>query len=286
MADRSSAPEPATPAGGEGGPLAATLARLASHGAGVHAPPHPPGPWRAADELAQDDDAIAALLTQVGADWRCERRDVQAMRVVEVWTWTVAFPAAAAIVLDGRLPDVRAANVLLAHGPHAPWPPVALRSLRFAALAGDPASGHPDVERLAADRDALACALHAQLTDAHLAPLVARAAAFGGRARRALWRGVGDRVAQAFVLIGDALGAHAAGERLAACALAPGAPLPNRPLAIVRTFPRANGTDERVLLRDGCCLYYHVPEQGEYCLGCPLIDDDARAARIAAPARC
>jgi hypothetical protein len=265
-------------------PLADTLARLAPHGAGAHAPPHPPGPWRAADRLAQDDDAIAALLAQVGAEWRCERRDVQAMRVVEVWAWTVAFPAAAAILLDGRLPDVRAANVLLAHGPDAPWPPIALRAPRFAALPGDAAADHADVTRLAPDRDALARELHAQLTEAHLAPLVERAAALTGRARRALWRGAGDRVAQAFVLVGDALGQPAAGERLASGALAPGAPLPNRPPVVVRAFPRADGSDERVQLRDGCCLYYHVPDAGEHCLGCPLLDDEARAARVAAPA--
>lgn len=265
-------------------PLADTLARLAPYGAGAHVPPHPDGPWRAADRLAQDEDAIAALLAQVGADWRCERRDVQAMRVVEVWTWTVAFPAAAAILVDGRLPDVRAANVLLAHGPDAPWPPVALRGRRFAALAGDPAAPHADVTHLAPDRDALARELHAQLTEAHLAPLVACAARLGGRARRALWRGAGDRIAQAFVLVGDALGEHAAGERLAGCALAPGAPLPNRPPVTVRAFPCADRSEERVLLRDGCCLYYHVPGEGEHCLGCPLVDDDTRAARIAAAA--
>ncbi len=283
MAAHPSAParEPAPPAGDDGSPLAATLARLAPHGAGVQAPPCPPGPWRAADALAQDDDALAALLAQVGDDWRCERRDVQAMRVVEVWTWTVAFPAAAAILLDGRLPDVRAANVLLARGPGAPSPPIALRNLRVAALADDVNANHPDVAQLAPDRDALARELHAQLTDAHLEPLVTRVATLTGRARRALWRGAGDRVAQAFVLVGDAIGAHAAGERLAGCALAPGAPLPNRPRVVVRAFPRADGSDERVQLRDGCCLYHHVPGDGEHCLGCPLVEDAARAARIA-----
>ncbi len=262
-------------------PLAATLARLAPHGAGAHVPPHPSGPWRAADELATDEQALAGLMATVGAAWRCERADVQAMRLVELWTWTVAFPGAAAIIADGRLPDLRAANVLLAFGEGAPWPPIALRRTRFRALAEDPASGHPDVHCTMRDRDELAAALHAELTEAHLAPLVSAAAALGRRSSRALWRGVGDRLAQAFVHAGDALGQPADGERLAARALAPGAPLPSSGSIDVRTFARADGSPERVLLRNGCCLYHRAPDS-ELCLGCPLIDDAARARRIAA----
>jgi FhuF 2Fe-2S C-terminal domain/Ferric iron reductase FhuF-like transporter len=260
-------------------PLADTLAPLAGLGIETHLGPREGDGWVAADRLAGDAAALRAVLGEVRASLGTDRDDVCAAQLVELWTWLVAAPAAGAIVVGSRLPDVSSANVLLqARGGLADWR-AGLRSTRFHALPGDPEAGHRDA-LAASDERILLSRLRAMLVEDHLAPLVAGLNRIGRRPERALWRGAADRVAGAFLWIGEQLGARRRAEALARGAIGSAPPLGAR----VRTQRVGNSADEtHVHLRAGCCLYYRVPGAPK-CIGCPLVTDAERERRVAAAA--
>ncbi|MDQ3607745.1 MAG: hypothetical protein M3459_02420 [Actinomycetota bacterium] len=90
--------------------------------------PDAPG-WLPADRLARNPDRLRAALERAGASLGTARVDIGATRLCEVWTWNLAAPAAAALLIDARLPDLRAGN-----GPAA-------ARRRVGGLAGGPAPG-------------------------------------------------------------------------------------------------------------------------------------------------
>jgi Ferric iron reductase FhuF-like transporter/FhuF 2Fe-2S C-terminal domain len=249
-------------------PLAETLAPLAELGVETSLEAREGDGWVAAERLAHDPgSALAEIRAALGVD----RDDVCAAQLVELWTWLVAAPAAAGLVTGARLPDVSSGNVLLrAKGGLADWR-VGLRRPRFHALPGDPDARHPDALS-AADEQELLGRLGAMLVDAHLAPLVETLNRLGRRPERALWRGAADRVAGAFLWLGEQLGARERGRALARGALRSVPQLE----AKVRV-QRVNGTE--VHLRHGCCLYYRVPGAPK-CIGCPLVTEAERVRRV------
>ena len=113
---------------------------------------------------------------------------------------------------------------------------------------------------------------------AGLAPLVPAVNRASRRPRSALWRGAGDRLAQALALAGEELGAPQRGERAARLALSQAGPLAG-PVRVVE-LQIAGGT-ERVLLRNGCCLWHRIPGEPK-CSSCPLLDARERASRLLA----
>jgi Ferric iron reductase FhuF-like transporter/FhuF 2Fe-2S C-terminal domain len=255
-------------------PLTDTLAPLAELGVHTRLGASEGDGWVPADRLAHDPDALREALAEIRGALGTDRDDVCAAQLVELWTWLVAAPAAAALVGGGRLPDVGSGNVLLrARGGLADWR-AGLRSRRFHALPGDPDSKHPDAVP-AADEHELLRRLGAMLVRAHLAPLVERLNRIARRPERALWRGVADRVAGAFLWIGDELGERERSRSLARGAVESAPELEAR----IRIQHVRSGPDEtRVHLRHGCCLYYRVPG-GVKCIGCPLVSDEERARR-------
>jgi ferric iron reductase protein FhuF len=116
------------------------------------------------------------------------------------------------------------------------------------------------------------------LVNAHLAPLVGTLNRVARRPERALWRGAADRVAGAFLWIGEELGAR---ERARALARGAVGSVPEL-RAKVRIHRVGNGAKEtHVHLRHGCCIYYRVPGAPK-CIGCPLVTDAERIRRVAA----
>jgi ferric iron reductase protein FhuF len=113
---------------------------------------------------------------------------------------------------------------------------------------------------------------------AELEPLVEQVNELSRRPRSALWRGAGDRLAQALVLAGEAIGEGGLGERAAGRALSVPGPLRGR-LRIEELI--VAGETERLLLRNGCCLWHRVPGEPK-CSSCPLLDPAQRGARLAA----
>ena len=186
-----------------------------------------------------------AALEMCGTSLGTDRPDIQGQRLVEVVTWCLALPAAAALLDGDDLPDLSTGNVLVWIGDQPPG------GIGIALRRGDASPG--------ADLD--------DLLAAHLAPLVDAVNATTKRPSNALWRSSRDRVAGAIVWVGEMTG-----RRERARALLDGR-------AEVRMLDL--GTHDMLLhVREGCCLYYRIPT-GAKCFSCPLLDDEDRR-RLAA----
>jgi ferric iron reductase protein FhuF len=113
---------------------------------------------------------------------------------------------------------------------------------------------------------------------AELQPLVERVNELSRRPRSALWRGAGDRVAQALILAGEEAGEPKRGRRAAGRALSVPGPLAGL-LRIERLV--VEGQLELLHVRNGCCLWHRVPGEPK-CSSCPLLDPAERGPRLVA----
>lgn len=203
--------------------------------------------WATTAELA--GPGLEAALALCGASLGTDRPDIQGQRLIEVVTWRLAVPAAAALISDTALADLSADNVLVWIGDEPPdGNGIAVRS---PAMRGD-----ADLEQV-----------RSLLAREHLAPLIEAVNHATKRPRRALWRSADDRLAAAIAWIAQMTGADAR-----AFALLEGK-------AELRSLDL--GTHEMLLhVREGCCLYYRTPVAVK-CFSCPLLDDDARRQLVA-----
>jgi hypothetical protein len=113
---------------------------------------------------------------------------------------------------------------------------------------------------------------------AELEPLVDRVNEVSRRPRSALWRGAGDRVAQALVLAGEEAGDAERGRSAAGRALSVPGPLAGK-LRIDELV--IEGQVEQLHLRNGCCLWHRVPGEPK-CSSCPLLAAAERGPRLLA----
>jgi hypothetical protein len=196
--------------------------------------------WATPEELAGPllPEALELCGTSLGTD----RPDIQGQRLVEVVTWCLALPGAAALIDGEDLPVLEGGDVLVWIGDEPPGG-ISIALGRNATAPGD--------------LDTLRAAL-----DVHLAPLVTAVNEATRRPRSALQRAVRDRLAAALAWVGELRGKPERAQAL----LAGQAEL--RMLDL--------GTDEMLLhVREGCCLYYRTPAALK-CFSCPLLDDDDR----------
>lgn len=210
--------------------------------------------WATTAELA--GSGLREALEYCGSSLGTDRPDIQGQRLVEIVTWCLSVPGAAGLLEDDALPDLSADNVQLWIGAEPPGG-------QATALREDvpvPVTG--EAERLAA--------LNAML-DEHLEPLVTAVNEATGRPTSALWRSARDRLAGAFVWVGELTGTRDRSCDLARAAVA--APVELRMLDL--------GTHEMLLhVREGCCLYYRC-EAALKCFSCPLLDDEDRRRLVA-----
>ena len=246
-------------------PLAATLQR--GHGR-THRGYHLGAPlgvtseagWMPVARLLGDarmlDDALAALGREVGSP----RRDVQASLLLETYAWRLVLPLAGALLAESRIPTPGLdGTALRLTGEGLPCS-IRLLHGRFVALAGDPATEHPDAD-VVGNRSVLDLCLRSWLI-AHFDPFVETLNAASGRPRAALWRSVADRTATALLYAGLASDRAAAARAIAERTLAGEPPL--------RYPPRyAEIGEQPVHLRHGCCLWWRTAAATP-CLTCPL----------------
>ena len=241
------------------GRLRSALARIADARAGgygllVEQRSEPGDGWLAADDLVRDDGPLDGMVAAVARGAGIDHPPLGAEWLLEHHAWQGASLTAAAM-MSGWVPDLEPGNVLVKFKDGAIWG-IALRGGAVCEVRGE---------------EALARAGHGALV-AHVSPLLDALAARRLRAARALWRGAGDRVGQAFLWCAEAFGDPARAARLATLMIAPPSPL-HVPL---RTARGDDGTPYHV--RASCCLYHRVPGGG-LCVGCPL--HRSRRARAA-----
>ena len=199
-------------------PIARTLGRVSSAGDGGldlssrARVPDEPG-WVRVDELAADGDLLADLMDRIGQAYGEGGRPFTGTNLLRGYLWRMLTPAAAALLLERRLPDLRAESVALRFGGDGSVEDVAFAGERFTVLPQDPDAAHPVAMVLPSDREIL-FALRAALAETHLAALVPALRGLGGRrGSRALRRVFADSCAEAFVFVGRCLGREAEGGR-------------------------------------------------------------------------
>lgn len=203
--------------------------------------------WTTTADLA--GPRLADALNICGASLDTDRPDIRGQRLVEVVTWLLALPAAAALVQDTDPPNLDADNVLLWIGDEPPeGTGIAITDPRPRPKA--------DLE-----------AIRELLAREHLAPLIDAVNDATQRPRSALWRSADDRLAAAVAWV-----AELTSNRERAFALLDGK-------AELRMFD-AGSYETMLHVREGCCLYYRTPADVK-CFSCPLLDDDARRRLVA-----
>lgn len=252
------------------------VARLLPGPSVVYGRPSRAAGWLRIDELVGDgglllDERLAAM-----AERGSSRLDVAGSWLLLSATSVVARPLVAALLSEGRVPDLAPANLAL-HLHRQGWlDRLALRSPAMAVLPADPAVGRPWVT-VAPDLAVLRQRLAGGLVS-HLHPLVEALRPRTRRGPRALWGLVADACAYAVIGVTHALGRPAtwpaeAGALLAAAPALRGTP---RHLALEHA-----GTEHLFLRRSACCFAYRDGGYG-FCATCPLLSEAEQQRRLLA----
>jgi ferric iron reductase protein FhuF len=219
--------------------------------------------WTTTASLCSEGRCLRALLVAIGDDAGSQRRDVQASLLLEAYAWTLLLPVAGAVVAESRSPGLAPDRTAMRFGPGGRPTDVTFGDPSWIALSSDDHAGHPDAI-IVADLHALTARLRDELV-AHLHPLIAALRQLAPRPERALWRGVADRTAAAFLWAGEATSERDHAERLVSEVLA-GGPLQGRPCY---RLVDDDGRARRIHLRSGCCLWWRT-RAATPCLSCPL----------------
>jgi len=264
-------------------PLAATLRRVAEAGKGdrgIDLSAHPGVPdepgWTTVADLAGDSELLEELLSRIERGCGAENRAYSGTSLLRGYLWRALVPAAAVLLAERRLPDLRAENVALRFGEGGFVEDVAFVGPRFAALPDDPEAGHPDAVVLPSEGDLLAW-LGGALAETHLPALVPVLRGLRvRRGTRVLWRAAADVCAEAFMYVGQqGMGREERalwfGERLLSGPVLPG---PANYYLL-----EYGGGSEMTRVRNTCCLYYKVADGA--CFTCPRTSKEERLRRVA-----
>jgi hypothetical protein len=268
---------PGHPTDPDKAPLAETLAVSRAHFGGYDVLATrigAPSGWLPAAELAREGPPLEALLELALVRSASGRLDVGGSLLAEHIAWSLALRAVGTLLFGTRIPAMALDEVRfeIADGD------TTITGAAFAGgaygVAGDPRAGDPALAVLA-DEDALLARLREEL-EAHLRPGLEAIGAATGRPLSALWRGAGDRLAGAFLWLGDVVGMRARSWELGTrCMQGDG------PLAVgagFRVLEHA-GIAEPTRNRRGCCLIYRA-EGEDTCFTCPLTTEDERRRRL------
>lgn len=263
-------------------PIARTLDRVSTAGDGgmdlssrVRVPDEPG--WVRVDELAADRSLLADIMDRIGRGYGEDGRPFTGTSLLRGYLWRMLTPAVAALLLERRMPDLRAGSVALRFGGGGFVEDVAFTGERFAVLPQDPDASHPAATVLPSERELL-YALRDTLAETHLAVLTPALRDSGvRRGSRALRQVFADSCVQAFVFVARYLGREAEGVELAGAFLAGPSPL-SVPLNYrVLEYP---GGSEATCVRNACCLYYKTGNGT--CFTCPRKTDEERVRDLLA----
>ncbi|ABG03391.1 conserved hypothetical protein [Rubrobacter xylanophilus DSM 9941] len=227
--------------------------------------------WVVAAELVSDAALAGRQIQRARSRWGLRRREAAAY-LVGSYAWGVGGPAAAAYVLARRVPDLSPQNVLVRLDEGGGIPEAALCGGRFAALASDPASGHPEALAFPGEPELLAW-MRGRLV-AGLGPLVELVSGLTRVGGRTLWGRAADLLAQSFLMVGEDT-PDQVGCMRDARAFVSGLPFGER----VGFFVVGSGERRRAFMRRSiCCQAYRNPGYG-YCDSCPALSQEERERR-------
>jgi ferric iron reductase protein FhuF len=268
------------PSGPEAPALAGTLQRVGALAIDARVGvPDGPG-WITRDELLAPA-VLDAAMALVGRGAGTDLAAVQATWLLEGYAFALTLPALAALLSEGRAPDLAPGNVALHRGKGGRMDAVSFRSPRMWVLPDDAQARTPGA-LVAASPAALAGHLRAALV-AHLGPLVDALRPRAHRGARALWASVEDTVSGGLLSICEGLGDARDATRWADLMLGVEAPLSGRAAYVEVVHAGGRRTIRR---RAGCCLAYRcLAGGGTPCLSCPRTSPAERRPRLEAAAR-
>lgn len=236
------------------------------------------GTYFSANRWAHDDIShLEQALAKQASDYPDMDKRTQASYFINEYAWDVPLSALASYLMTKRVPDVSRDNVALRFvtyqweedGESGEAERLNARYLSgtFACLADDVAATHPDAV-VVADDTALLNWLRVRI-EAHMQPIIERVYRLSNLSKNAQWRLVADACAGQLLNLGKRIGQvdQAQAEGLA-LVKAPASQL-NNPQTGYITLTCAGHTDT-FRERGGCCRYYTVSAEGNYCGTCVL----------------
>lgn len=271
---------PLPPSDPDTSPLAETLAVARVHFGGhdvLAARITTPDGWLPAGVLT-GGPALDDLLARATASSATGRPDIGGTLLAEGYAWGLAVRAVGVLLFGGRIPAMATDEVALEFAAGD----TTVTGVAFAGgaygVTGDPRAGDRSLVLLA-DEHALLLRLHEEL-EANLQPVLEAICARTGRPLRALWRSAGDRLAGAFLWLGEVIGARERAWELGTRCMEVGGRLAVG--AGFRVIEHA-GIAEPTRNRRSCCLIWRADGQVT-CFTCPLTSDGERRARLEARA--
>ncbi|MGJ3239114.1 MAG: (2Fe-2S)-binding protein [Anaerolineae bacterium] len=236
------------------------------------------GTYFSANRWAHADISyLEQALTKQASDYPNMDKRTQASYFINEYAWYVPLSALASYLLIRRVPDVSRDNMALRSATYQ-WEEdgesgeaerldVRYLSGTFACLADDVAATHPDAV-VVPDDAALLNWLRVRL-EAHMKPIIERVYRLSKLSKNAQWRLVADASAGQLLNLGKKIKQvdRAQAEGLAFVKVN-GSPLNNSQTGYI-TLTCAGHTDT-FRERGGCCRYYTVSAEGDYCGTCVL----------------
>jgi hypothetical protein len=233
--------------------------------------------WVRVDELAADVSLLADIMDRIGQAYGEGGRPFTGTSLLRGYLWRMLTPAAAAVLLERRLPDLRAEHVNLHFGGDGSVEEVAFVGECCAVLPQDTDAAHPAATVLPSEREIL-FTLRDALAETHLAALAPALRGLGvRRGSRTLRQVFADSCAEAFMFVGRHLGRGAEGVGLAEMLLAGPSPLSAPVNYRMLEYP---GGTEATRVRNACCLYYKTGNGA--CFTCPRKTDEERVRDLLA----
>lgn len=259
-------------------PLLDTLGRarqLAAHMEAIQLEPQAENWYTISDLVAPDGTVLPTLLEGAAVHFNAgKNRRAPASLFFGDIAFALMALASSCYLLDRRVPLLTVDTVCLTFAERGDVEGIALRDLRFAALADDPAADHSDCTVLPSE-DALQEHLLAQAVEC-LQTLIQAVRAHSPLGVPAMWALAADYTASSAAFVGRAMKRDAEALDFARQLAAKQSPLRRK-----RDFIHieACGQSYEMVDRLSCCLYYQV-EGGRYCFSCPHRPQEERIGLI------
>ena len=234
--------------------------------------------WIKAESLFQgDDEGLRGLVIDYGRSrWGTDNRHVAGSGFIVAYLTRLTYPLISQYVLADRVPDVSLSNLTFHSAGHG-IDGTALNRPHFAALPGDPASGHPDAQ-VVPDEAALYAQLKEWLFDSNFEVVIPSLRRSARSSLKVSWNAVASSCSQAFSRLYKLVGEPKIVVRKAEQFF--GDPSSPAYRQVTMDIIEHRGKRGYFARRAGCCLWWRVESSRDYCSGCILLSREEQDARF------
>ena len=234
--------------------------------------------WIEATSLFQgDDQRLRDLVITYGLDrWGTDDRHLAGSGFIVAYLTRLTYPLISQYMLERRVPNVALENLAFRRNGQRIIG-TALNGLSFAALPGDPASGHPDAE-IVTDAAALYARLKKWLFDSNFELVIPSLRRAARASLKVSWNAVASSCAQVFHRLYEVTTEP---EFVVRHGLAffndPSSPVYRQVTMDVFAHQESEVSSPG---RAGCCLWWRGEGSRNYCSGCILLSQEEQNAQF------